>query len=258
MLTVCCIDVRCYCMYVRGYLNVEWHLWDHIAHVSWLQKTRCSSFGVFVQIPPGPSTIAISNLGEECRGSCRFSLTLAVARNTTPATSAPATQMNRFVNPPRNIFPFNIQIRIPAFDKEPQASGPAVPRPAAQFASTDSPSSGDSSNFGILKFWPFSSSSSASASVNATAMTSTGLPDVPTSALFDPLAPRTVYAEVAVSGPQPGPVNVTVAVEGQATTADGVAVLAPKVCCNLHLAMLVLASLLVCRHVGFCCMLRES
>ncbi|KAF6261957.1 hypothetical protein COO60DRAFT_1458856 [Scenedesmus sp. NREL 46B-D3] len=51
---------------------------------------------VLPQIPPGPSTIAINGLGEECRGTCRFALLMAVARPSQPAAASAAAQMNTF------------------------------------------------------------------------------------------------------------------------------------------------------------------
>jgi hypothetical protein len=107
--------------------------------------------------------------------------------------------------------------------------------------STDASSAGDSTdriNFLFPRIFSPGSTTGSTATSTATAGSTTGsaataqdfeLPDVPTSALFDPLAPRTVSAELTLSGPQAEGLDVAVAVEGEAKTSDGVAVLAPKV-----------------------------
>jgi hypothetical protein len=207
------------------------------------------------QIPPGPSTIAINGLGEECRGTCRFALLMAVARPSQPAAASAAAQMNNFISTTRSSsssnsrsnLPFGIRITIPLFDRENNAQQAAAdannsrPSSAARFMSTDASNAGDSasstdrSNFLFPRiFNPGSTTgtttgTTAGSTTRAAAAQDFELPDVPTSALFDALAPRTVSAEVTLSGPQAEGLEVAVAVEGEGKTSDGLAVLAPKV-----------------------------
>lgn len=94
-------------------------------------------------------------------------------------------------------------------------------------------SPGGATSTGQPQVKPWSQTSSAS---------DISLPAVPTSKLFDALAPRTVYAELTLNGPQTEALDVAVAVESQSKTAQGVALLQPKasvtrwfifmVCCN--------------------------
>ncbi|KAF8063719.1 hypothetical protein HT031_003574 [Scenedesmus sp. PABB004] len=152
------------------------------------------------QIPPGASTVTVSGIGEECVGSCRFVLLLAVARAAPPAGASAAAQLGRFVGgaqaPDARPAGGGVRIRL------------ALPRLGlgARFASAGG-ASGAALGDGAEGF---------------------ALPDVPTSKLFDPLAPRTVSAELQLAGPPPPALAVGVAVAGQSKAADGTAVVEPK------------------------------
>lgn len=120
-------------------------------------------------------------------------LVLAVARPSGP--SASAAKERRTVGSPRNFLPFTIQITRTT------TTSVVIPLPANQTAGQ--------------------AAAQSAADIE--------LPDVPTSKLFDPLAPRSVYAEITLGGPQPEALKVAVAVEGQSKTAEGTAVFQPKV-----------------------------
>jgi hypothetical protein len=156
--------------------------------------------------------------------------------------------MNNFISTTRSSssnsrsnLPFGIRISIPLFDRESNAQQAAAantrPSSAARFMSTDASTAGDStsgtdrSNFLFPRiFTPGGTTGTTTGSTTRTAAAQDfELPDVPTSALFDALAPRTVSAEVTLAGPQAEGLDVAVAVAGEAKTSDGLAVLAPKV-----------------------------
>eukprot|EP00879_Flechtneria_rotunda_P001797 GHRR01001961.1.p1 GENE.GHRR01001961.1~~GHRR01001961.1.p1 ORF type:complete len:2104 (+),score=689.06 GHRR01001961.1:216-6527(+) len=146
------------------------------------------------QVPHGVSTVTISSIGDECRGSCRVALILAVSRpspGSTAATAA-AAQTDAFTTITKNVWPLNIEVRIPK------------------------------SNCGSC------GAATNAASFAAMGLQESGLPDVPISKLFDPLVPRTVTAELTLQGQEPESLSVNVTVKGQTQTPDGLAVLVPK------------------------------
>lgn len=129
-------------------------------------------------------------------------LVLAVARPPA-ATAAAAKERRAFGLLPlaRNILPFTIEVQTSSSGSSSTAT-----------LSSSNQSAVQSTGQGSL---------SAAAGLN--------LPDIPTSKLFDPLAPRTVSAEVTLSGPQTEALEADLEVQGQGKTADGTALFTPKV-----------------------------
>lgn len=131
-------------------------------------------------------------------------LVLAIARPPA-ATAAAAAAKERgtfgFLPLARNILPFTIEIKTTS----PDTTGTAP-------ASSTSQSAGQSRG--------------QNAAQPSTAEVK--LPDIPSSKLFDPFAPRTVSAELTLTGPQTEALDVATVVEGQGKTADGTALFTPK------------------------------
>lgn len=98
----------------------------------------------------------------------------------------------------------------------------------------------DSSNRGLMRMFAArnergavlsgasAASQPAAAAAAAAARSIAALPNIPRSQLYDPYAPVTVSAEVALSVPDADKLKVNVTVAGQSKDASGVAVLAPQ------------------------------